>query len=214
MINETMTVHEALSELKMLDKRIRASINRSTLCVSNKHSNQKIGGKSIEDFRQEAKSSYESIRALIRRRSAIRNALSVSNAKTIVTIGGVDYSIAEAIEMKNTGVDNYRALLEHMSYQMTPACNDVIRGNGDTLQKKADDYVFALYGSKDKGVDAETIAKAREAYVAANTIDLIDPIDIKREIDRLDAFIEQFKAEVDSKISISNALTSIEISYE
>ena len=214
MINETMTVHEALSELKMLDKRIRASINRSTLCVSNKHSNQKIGGKSIEDFRQEAKSSYESIRALIRRRSAIRNALSVSNAKTIVTIGGVDYSIAEAIEMKNTGVDNYRALLEHMSYQMTSACNDVIRGNGDTLQKKADDYVFALYGSKDKGVDAETIAKAREAYIAANTIDLIDPIDIKREIDRLDVFIEQFKAEVDSKISISNALTSIEISYE
>ena len=214
MINETMTVHEALSELKMLDKRIRASINRSTLCVSNKHSNQKIGGKSIEDFKQEAKSSYESIKALIRRRSAIRNALSVSNAKTIVTIGGVEYSIAEAIEMKNTGVDNYRVLLEHMSYQMTSACNDVIRGNGDTLQKKADDYVAALYGSKDKGVDADTIANAREAYVDANTIDFIDPIDVKREIDRLDAFIEQFKAEVDSKISISNALTSIEISYE
>lgn len=215
MITETMTIHEALSELKMLDKRIRSAIQRGTFCTTNKHSNQKINGKSIRDFEADVKSSFDSINSLISRRAAIRNALSASNAKTTVSIAGMNLSIAEAIEMKNSGIENYRVLLERLDYQYQMAITEINRTNGDALQKKADDYVTNLYGpSKDKAVDAETVAKARETYIAANTVDFIDPLHLKNEIENLDAFIEKFRAEVDSKISISNALTTIEVSYE
>ena len=39
MTNETMTIHEALSELKMLDSRINRKIESTSFCEANKHSN-------------------------------------------------------------------------------------------------------------------------------------------------------------------------------
>lgn len=44
MTRETMTVHKALSELKLLDDRINKAVTTSIFCAPNKHSNEKIGG--------------------------------------------------------------------------------------------------------------------------------------------------------------------------
>jgi hypothetical protein len=38
-------------------------------------------------------------------------------------------------------------------------------------------------------------------------------MNVAKEIENLESFIEKFKAEVDSKLSISNATTIIEVSY-
>ena len=213
MITETMTIHEALSELKMLDKRIRSKITRATFCTTNKHSNSKISGKSIKDYSEGIKAEYESINALIKRRAAIRNALSISNAKTMVTIGGRDYTVAEAIEMKASGVENMEIMLHAMSNQFSYCSAEITRENGEKLRAAADNYVNGLFGSKDKSASIEDIESTRKTYIENHTLDLIDPLDIKKAIDNLEAEVEKFKAEVDSKISISNATTKIEISY-
>lgn len=42
MTTEKMTVHKALSELKILDDRIHLAISEAVFCVTNKHSNEKI----------------------------------------------------------------------------------------------------------------------------------------------------------------------------
>ena len=73
-------------------------------------------------------------------------------------------------------------------------------------------YVKDLFGSKEKS-NSEDIKNTRDAYVAANKFDLIDPLDISGEIEKLSEFVDQFEHEIDSKISVSNALTTITISY-
>lgn len=212
MITETMTIHEALSELKVLDKRINNKISEAKWCVANKHSNQKIDGKSIQEYKQNTKAQYESVLALISRRRAIRNALAKSNASTEVQIGSETYTVSEAIEMRKTGIELKNLLLNTLSYHMTSAQRTIDNGNGDKLQKAADDYIVSLFGNKEK-IDPETVKKLRDEYIEKNTVDFIDPIFIKNEIAALTEEVDSFTAAVDAKLSMSNAITTIEVSY-
>lgn len=211
MTTETMTIHEALSELKMLDKRITAKIHDIKYCVANRHINTRIDGKTIDEYKQNVQSEYQAVTDLIRRRAAIRNALSRSNAYTTITVCGKEYTLAEAIEFKNSGLDLQRQMLNEMGYAFNTATAAVQREN-DALEDRADKYVKDLFGSKEKS-NSEDIKNTRDAYVAANKFDLIDPLDINGEIERLSLFVDQFEHEIDSKISVSNALTTITISY-
>ena len=207
-----MTIHEALSELKVLDKRINSKIAEGKWCVANKHSNLKIDGKSIQEYKQNTKAQYESVIALMNRRRAIRNALAKSNAATEVQIGSETYTVSEAIEMRKTGIDLKNYLLNVLSSHMASAQRLVDSGNGDKLQKAADDYIVSLFGNKEK-IDPETVKKLRDEYIEKNTVDFIDPIFIKDEIASLTDEIDGFTAAVDAKLSMSNAITTIEISY-
>ena len=48
MTKETMTIHQGLAELKILDSRIYNTVATSTFCKENIHSNQKINGVSMK----------------------------------------------------------------------------------------------------------------------------------------------------------------------
>jgi len=211
MTTETMTIHEALSELKMLDKRTLDKITNAQYCVANRHVNTKINGKTISEFSEDVKAEYQSIMDLIRRRAAIRNAVSLSNASTIITVAGKDYTVAEAIEMKNTGTQLKRNLLTEMTTSFNRATRNVTSEN-EGLNRNADSYISSLFGNKDK-VNAEDINKSRNLYIEQNTMELVDPLNAKEKIEELSASIETFNHEVDSKLSVSNALTTITISY-
>ena len=211
MTTETMTIHEALSELKMLDKRITAKIHGIKYCVANRHINTRIDGKTIDEYKQNVQSEYQAVTDLIRRRAAIRNALSRSNAYTTITVCGKEYTLAEAIEFKNSGLNLQRQMLDEMGYAFNTATAAVQREN-DALEDRADKYVKDLFGSKEKS-NSEDIKNTRDAYVSANKFDFIDPLDISGEIERLSSLVDQFEHEIDSKISVSNALTTITISY-
>jgi hypothetical protein len=53
----------------------------------------------------------------------------------------------------------------------------------------------------------------RKTYIENNTYDLIDPLDVAKIMEALDAEINEFNAEVDAALSVSNALTVIEFEY-
>ena len=114
MTTETMTIHKALCELKTLDSRIKKAIEGSVFVFANKHSNAKVSGKTISAYSDEVKSAYQSACDLIARRDAITRAVTLSNATTKVTIGGQEYTIAEAIEMKNHGIPMQQKLLDKL----------------------------------------------------------------------------------------------------
>ena len=86
MTTETMTIHKALAELKILDGRIKKEIQSGSYCAANKHSNEKINGITIEDFRKTVQGTYDKVTDLINRRKAIKKAIVLSNAKTTVKI--------------------------------------------------------------------------------------------------------------------------------
>jgi hypothetical protein len=213
MTNETMTVHKALSELKIIDDRIHKAIYTGTYCVANKHSNEKIKGVSIEQYKTDTTSYYDKATDLMSRRNAIKRAVVLSNAVTKVTIGESEYTIAEAIEMKNHGLDFKRVMLAVLEDQYNKAQAVILKENGTDLEKRAENYVVGIYGNKEGSVKTDDFEKAKKDFITSNSFELVDPIGILGKIESLEKEIAEFTADVDAALSTSNALTQIEISY-
>ena len=213
MNTEKMTIHKALVELKTLDSRIGDAINESTFVLANKHSNKQYLGVPVDEHLGNLKSNFQKINDLINRRTAIKRAVVFSNATTVVNINGVEYTVAEAIEMKNHGMDFYKMLLVKMAQDYTNAKRTVEERNGDDLEERANNYIATLYGNSDMKNLSNDVQKLRNDFITAQTYDLLDPIDVEKVIEELDAKINNFFSEVDSALSVSNALTTLEISY-
>lgn len=211
MTNEKMNVHKALCELKILDSRIAKEVANFAPCGVTKAVAQRCGSVPVPDFIEDVRSKYDSINALISRRNAIKRAVTLSNAVAKVVIDGVEYTVAEAIEMKNHGLENLNYLRHKIESCYADATYSIARGNNE-LDHKADEYIKSVAGG-DKKVMPEEIQKMRDNYVEPQTLQLVDPLNSQKLISELSNEIDKFKAEVDSALSVSNAMTEIEIEY-
>lgn len=95
MTTETMTIHRALAELKVLDDRIMKLLSEAKFCGAAKNCMQKLGGVTIEEYKQNAQSTYDKITDLMARQAAIKRAVSESNAVTHAVVCGHDYTVAQ-----------------------------------------------------------------------------------------------------------------------
>lgn len=213
MTTETMNIHQALVELKTLNKRIESAIREGEWVVANKHSNGKIGGIDLKDFVEEVKSRYQKVTDLIARAEAIKRAVVNSNAITKVTIAGKEYTVAEAIDMKNNGIERLRILVRRLNHDYTLAKGTADHANGTELERRADDYVRTMIGNTDVKGMTDEIKRLRDEFIKAQTVELIDPIDALKQMEQLNDQINSFEMNVDSALSVSNALTTIEVSY-
>ena len=213
MTKETMNIHEALSELKTLEKRIHKAINNGTFCLSNRHNNEKINGIGIKEYSAIMQGDYDKADDLIKRYNAIKKAVTLSNAVTTVEIDGVEYTIAEAIYMKNHGMEFYTLFHDTMTSQYNSAITEIAKNNGKTLEEKAEKYIVSMFGMKEGKTSSEEIEKAKAFYIEANTYEMVDPIGILGKINDLDDKINKFNSKVDAALSVSNAVTTIEIEY-
>lgn len=213
MQKEVMTVHKALAELKLIDEKIIQAVSEGVYCAANKHSNEKIGGIILENYIDTVmRGRYDKVIDYIKRQKALKKAVSLSNAVTKVTIAGTEYTVAEAIWMKNHGVESDRMLVNEMRRQYDKAQAKINKEN-EGLDVRADQYVTGLYGQKEGKTNADEIERMKSSFISANQYELIDPIDILGKIDSMEKRIDDFLAEVDSELSISNSLTKIEIEY-
>lgn len=216
MTKETMTIHKALSELKTIDARIGKAIRDCKFAVVNKHSNEKIGGMTIDEYRREQENLFKSACDLISRRNAIKRAVVQSNATAKVVINGAEYTVAEAIDMKNHGMDGKRELLRQMIQHLTAAEMSIERYNGDELQNRADAYVKNLYGNQtDLSKLTAEMRSDREKFITQQTSEMVTPMgmDLRKTIKEYEDEINSFMIEVDAALSVSNATTTIEVEY-
>lgn len=217
MNTEKMTIHKALAELKTMDDRINKTIRSTSYVLAAKHSAEKINGVKVNNFKEQMRSGYQKVTDLIKRRDAMKRAVVLSNATTKVKIGDNEYTVAEAIEMKNHGMEFRSALLRQMNSDYIAAQNDLARNGGEALEKKSEQYVLAVIAAQPKdskmSADSDVMKGLRQTYIENNTYDLIDPLDITKVMEALDAEINEFNAEVDAALSVSNALTVIEFEY-
>lgn len=210
---ETMTVHKALAELKLLDSRIEKAIAEGIYCVANKHSNDKIGGVPLEEYIKIMQGGYDKATDLINRRKAIKRAVVLSNAVTKVSVAGTEYTVAEAIEMKNHGVEFEKRLMNVMQKHYENAQAKINLENGNDLEERAEQYVAAIYGQKEGKTNTADIEKVKSDFLKANQYVLVDPLHVLDKVEDLEKKINDFMAEVDSALSCSNALTEITIEY-
>lgn len=213
MTTEKMSVHKALCELKTLDSRIAKSMEGVSFVLNKKHSATTIKGKTISEVSSEIQANYQKICDLIKRRDALKRAVVLSNAVTKVNIGRKEYTVAEAIEMKNHGITFLNNLLTIMTYNYQTCQTEADRNNGTTLDIRADEYVKSLYGNTDMKNASDEIKKVRDDFITAQTMEIVDPIGCKKEMERLEKEINVFMVDVDSALSVSNALTEITIEY-
>lgn len=217
MTKENMTVHKALAELKIIDDRINKAITSGTYVVANKHSNQKIHGMTIDEFKTQMQADFKKVSDLIARRNAIKRAVVASNAVTKVKVGGTEYTVAEAIEMKNHGMEFKDYFMRAISTQYVRAKNELDLNSGDPLEKRAEQYVLSVIQAQPKdskmAVDSDAMKNLRAQYIKDNQYDIIDPIGVKNVIDGLDTEVSEFLTEVDAALSVSNAITVLDIEY-
>ena len=209
---EVMSVHKALAELKVLDSRIGNAILSGDFVITKKNNQDTVKGKTAEQYKVKATEAFQKASDLILRRNAIKNAVVISNAKTTVRIGDNEYTVAEAIEKKNHGMDFYIQLRDVLRQQFAKQKSELEKHNA-SLQQKAEQFVTGLMGGKEVKTDSTEFTTAVDTYIKSNTMPLLDPLGIEKKIEELDDMINSFLPEVDAALSVSNAITTITIEY-
>ena len=204
-----MSITRALSELKLLDGRIRQGI------ASGNYIGVQIGKKPInnyytlEDFKKRIQSSMDSVKALIKRRNELKSAVVQSNAVTPVKVGDKIYTVAEVIERKNS-ITYDRELLQELKRQKTEALNYIYSENNKSSER-LDKQIDQILGQDRKDKQAE-IDAFKLAFMDTNEAKLVDPLVLQLTIDELQKEIEDWDNEIDFVLSESNVKTMITVS--
>lgn len=207
-----ITITEALNELKLYDSKITKAINAAEFVGTAKKSSDKIGYVKKDTFIENAKVSYQSVMDLIRNRSMLKSAVVQSNAVTVVEVGGKQMTVAEAIERKSS-IQYEISLLGRMKNQYAVAVDKHDKEN-KRVDNKVDELLMTLIGKdSDKKVSKEDQEVIEKTYRDKNEFEMVDPLNITDKILTLDDEITTFLSEVDTKLSIANSTTFIELDF-
>lgn len=207
-----ISITEALNELKLYDSKINKAIANAKLASATKKSSDKVGVVKREDFEERAKASYQSVTDLIANRNALKSAIVKSNAVTEVAINSKTMTVAEAIERKNS-IDYDVTLLNEMKKQYVTA-TDTVNKENKKVDNKVDELLSTLIGKdSDKKISKEDQEAIEKPYREKNEFEFIDPIGIYDKMLELEADIDGFNSEVDTRLVLSNATTFIEIDF-
>lgn len=202
-----MTITEALVELKLLDKRITKADMADWCIVQMKQNKKTMHGESLEEYEADTKARFQSVKDLIAERANIKKAIVKSNSETIVDVGGTKMTVAEAIEYK-TSIEYEKRLLQSLRRSKAEA-EDAKSMHETKLAIEVNNVIGKLAESGKENLSEEQ-KNFTESYRQMNEAVIIDPIDICKQIDELEAKIENFEQNIDVALSIANATTFIE----
>jgi len=204
-----ITIHRALSELKVIDSKIAKAVH-SIDPVGIKQNNKDVNGKYPEaKFIENAKSSYQSILDMITRKTVIKNAIVLSNAKTSVTVANKVMTVADAITAKSYA-ETKQIFIDNLKAKSRTARTNLERRNAEVDVKKENFITASLGGDKGKAKPEEVQALGK-MFEENNMYSLVDPLDIETKIETLDSELQEFLGEVDAVLSETNATTFIEV---
>lgn len=206
-----MTVTDALAELTLLQKRIDSAtktLQNGALITVVEVGKIPTGYRTREEYEVNARAALQRVNALIERRRLIKRAIVLANASTRVTVAGQEMTVAEAIEMKNF-IAYYETVLSTMQSVYNQTRNQYEKAQAK-VKERLDKLALEVLG-KNEAVNSEQYQALTDSFMAREGVELLDPTNIAREIERRQEFIEDFKSSVDRVLSISNARTNIEI---
>lgn len=206
----SMTVFQALTQLKLLASRIEAATSELNVATVVQGNQVPVGYPGVGAFVEMATSNLQSVQDLITRRSKIKTALVESNALTKIEVGGVTMTVASAIEHKNSITFKVNLLDKiKKSWYNSKA---VAERNNASVQQQANTQVSAIFGEK---ADLTKITTEYDnlvrAFLEKNLHKVIAPQNIETVIKNLETEINSFLSEVDAKLNESNATTMIEV---
>ena len=215
MVQEKMTVTQALTELKTLDAKIQKAINN---CDFISVYSPKKSAQTEEAMAGAITSTYQSMTAMINRRNAIKRAVTISNANTTVTItcGGESetMTVAEAIDMKAHGVTYKEEILQRIASRLTLARRDY-QDVAEAVNKVASNLAAQIAGQSaaNGGTNTDLYNEAYNSYIESNAPKIVDPLGLDKMVPALSDWINEFNTKIDTALAVSNASTIIEVEY-
>lgn len=217
-MSEKMLVTQALDERDLLVKKIADKIVLANFVDTIKPNEDKVFAKRIskEEFSKEAESAYQQIMDLIDRYNKIDAAIVASNANTEITTSYGIFTVAGAISLKNrlNGVKknnaDFEAQLEKKLSRDYGEFVQICERKNLQLEKTAEEMRLSILGKDSKTKDEKPLGVV-EAYVKENKTELVDPLDVKKKVEALEAKRATLLTELDTQIKVSNATTFIEI---
>lgn len=204
-----MTIHRALSELKLIDAKIEKQITE--ILPSGVHQKGKLveGYIKEDEFKTNAQSKYDSVNDLISRKTKIKSAVVEANGITMVKVGEKEMTIADAINFK--GIIKFKKKLIETLKQKHRQAVAALNKNNDLVNQNVQRILEATFGKENVKVGKEDVEAVRKPYMEANEFHLFDPLEVDKTVEKLEKEVAEFEAEVDAVLSEANAVTFIEI---
>lgn len=209
----------ALKEKALLEKKLRSYLNSASFVDIMKPNGDTVWNNHISKTRycQEAECAYSRITGLIRRYLQLLAAIAESNAHTTIHTSCGVYTVATALTLRNylrecpyyqDGTRDFGVqLYDNITAEYTH-CLALIGEKNKELQQTAEDT--GIHILQQKFVPRENdVLKQVNAFVTENTMELVDPLDIRKRAEELMEKRSRFLSELDTQIQISNAATYI-----
>jgi hypothetical protein len=200
---QTMSITQALAELKLLDKRIQKSLD-SVEWASVKTKSNPLD---TEKFTRNARAEFQSFTDLVKRYDSIKRAVVLSNATTRVRVGTWEGTVAEAIEYKRS-IYYKRRLLDAMKNQLLTV-KELYKQQQEAVDARLEKLLHSELG-KDVKTSPETITALTRTFRENNNVELVDPLDLAGRTKELEDEIESFETNVDWVLSETNGKTLIQ----
>ena len=216
---EKMLVTQALDERDLLVKKITDKIKKLRL-VDTKKKNEDMTMEdrvTPEEFGKTAQSAWQQIMDLIDRYQRLDAAIVASNAENKVETAFGAYTVAGAIalraRLKGNGIYDAdgmfeRNLMATLSTQYDGAVR-VADSKNKALETQAESMRLSILGKDNKAKDPKPL-EVVDAYIRENTTEIIDPLDAQKKRQELKERIDTLLSELDTRIKVSNATTTIE----
>lgn len=203
---EQITITRALAKVKSITQRLERGATLSYITTAT--GGKTAGGRPFQESATLIKANYQSTFDLLKERAALKGAIVRSNAVTEVVVGTKTMTVAEAIERK-ASIQHERTLLAILKQQLAQATAQVERNNTQ-MQARLDQLIATAVG-KDRKVEAAELAAITDPFTKQNITELVDPVGLQKEIESLEAHINEFDLNVDFALSEVNAITKITV---
>lgn len=217
------SIHRILSLKKTTAERINEVLQSGKFIAIKQGNKNQVNGVSISSIEEEIKSTYQKITSLMSNYEKLKSALLSSNAGIVegtevarISVAGKEYSLSELIAVSDDIYGNKKhrdafkpRLLETLKHDYTQALAKVEKQNLK-VENDIKDYLSKAT-STDKAMSAEDIKKRSEIFHQDGDYSLIDPLNLKEIIQKLEQEITKFRHECDATMSEHNALTFVEI---
>ena len=202
----TMSVNKGLITLKLLDKRINKIYIEMNNLIELRPNNSKT---EIKDLQERIKGQMNQYQDLIAYRQAIKVAIIKSNAITKVKINNMELTIAEAIYKKES-IELDINIKDKLKSDYSKVLRNIVN-NDINIENNFKQFITGLFG--DSKPTPEELNKHRESFNKTNGYSIVDPLNVKQMIGRMEDDIFNFESEINAILTDSNALTQIIVKW-
>ncbi len=164
---------------------------------------------SIVEFENRAKGVLDSVDGLLKRQQELKHAIMTSNATTMIEVAGKTYSVMTAIDRKRT-IEKEKLVVKYMRDALIRAEYKVNQEN-DKMESYIQRQTNAMAGGDLSSKKDDYIIAFEKSYREQNSWDLVDPLKLRDLIEQREQEISMFELEIDTALTVSNAITKIEI---